>query len=119
MYVDDLNEFQAYGAMGFGKFGLGAKDRANLSRVQFPKLILNPIKAWQYLTSIPRIGPFRSGEMGVPPGGLVLGGTFGIWKNEIVYEWRDSLPGDLPDAGQVLKELDAIWTQKRAEAGER
>ena len=56
MYVDDLNEFQAYGAMGFGKFGLGAKDRANLSRVQFPKLILNPIKAWQYLTSIPRIG---------------------------------------------------------------
>mmetsp|Transcript_18443 Transcript_18443/g.27864 ORF Transcript_18443/g.27864 Transcript_18443/m.27864 type:complete len:119 (+) Transcript_18443:653-1009(+) len=105
-FVDDYN-FAAYDKLGFGKFGLGREDFANWNRVQFPKL--RGVNKWrQYLTSIPTIGPFEEGKYGVPEGGLKLGGTYIVQGSDIVYEWRDKLPGDLPDPKDVVAKLREI-----------
>jgi hypothetical protein len=104
IFVDDLT-FPAYDALGFGKFGLDKEHRRYANRVQFPK-INNIFKWWQYVTSIPIIGPFQEGEYGIPEGGLKLGGTFIVKGDDIVYEWRDKLPGDLPNPSDVLAEME-------------
>lgn len=103
IFVDDYN-FKAYDQLGFQKFGLGQKDFANVNRVQMPKL-RGLVKWWQYLSSIFSIGPFEEGKYGVPEGGLKLGGTYIVRDSDILYEWRDKLPGDLPDPKDVLAQL--------------
>jgi hypothetical protein len=104
IFVDDLT-FPAYDALGFGKFGLGKEHQQYVSRVQFPKII-NIFKWWQYVTSILTIGPFQEGEYGIPEGGLKLGGTFIVKGDDVVYEWRDKLPGDLPIPSDILAEME-------------
>jgi len=103
IFVEDYT-FQAYNTLGFGKFGLGQEDFSNVNRVQFPKLT-GFAKWWQYLTSILSVGPFEEGKYGVPEGGLILGGTFIVQGSDVVYEWRDKLPGDLPNPEDVMAEL--------------
>mmetsp|Transcript_18851 Transcript_18851/g.21598 ORF Transcript_18851/g.21598 Transcript_18851/m.21598 type:complete len:155 (-) Transcript_18851:232-696(-) len=104
IFVEDYT-VQAYNNLGFDKFGLGQKDLANLNRVQFPPKLNGLKKWWQYLSSIFSIGPFEEGKYGIPEGGLILGGTFIVNGSDIIYEWRDKLPGDLPNPEDVLEKL--------------
>jgi len=108
IFMDDYN-FKAYDHLGFQKFGLDQDFFANLNRVQFPKL-RGLIKWWQYFTSIPTIAPFEEGKYGVPEGGLKLGGTYIVRDSDVLYEWRDKLPGDLPDPKDVMTKLRQIVT---------
>lgn len=109
IFVDRIeNDFQGYQSLGFTQFGLD-DIRQHWRTVEFPPRLSSIKQGWQYLTSIPSIGPFKNNDYSrVPEGGLVMGGTFVLADNAIVYEWRDKLPGDLPEPPSVLTELERV-----------
>mmetsp|Transcript_11090 Transcript_11090/g.30643 ORF Transcript_11090/g.30643 Transcript_11090/m.30643 type:complete len:96 (-) Transcript_11090:602-889(-) len=58
----------------------------------------------KYFRIFLKLAPFTDdlgfGEL--PPGGLVNGGTIVIRDDQIVYEWKDALPGDYPNVQDVM-----------------
>jgi len=116
IFVDDLETFSGYRSLGFQKFGWN-DIRRHWKTVEFPPKLSSIVQGFQYVTSIPSIGPFVKGQsLRVPEGGLVMGGTYVIAGNEIVYEWRDKLPGDLPDPRDVLSAMEEQIAASRTNA---
>ena len=107
MFVDNY-DFDAYKSVGFGSM----KDIDN-SKVKDMKLTAPKLggfgRWWKYLSNVAAISPIEPGKQGIPEGVLRLGGTFIINKEEVVYLWRDTVPGNTPDLDEVMK---LIETQK-------
>jgi hypothetical protein len=59
---------------------------------------------WKYLTNAAKLSPIaedqKFGEL--PPGVLQLGGTFLLQGDDVIYQWNDRVPGDVPDLQLVL-----------------
>lgn len=100
MFVDDYN-FNAYKAAGFGSMGDIGKLDAKDIKLTAPRL--GGIGGWwKYLSNVAAISPIEKGKSGVPEGVLRLGGTFVVKGDEVVYLWKDKVPGDTPDLEQIM-----------------
>jgi hypothetical protein len=85
---DDLKNFSAYKAAGFGRFDEQKPEIAKQAKLSAPK----NINWWNYATSIMQVSPIpkdRTFGGEIPEGVLRLGGTFVVKGDEIVYRWSD------------------------------
>jgi len=101
--VDDKKEFSLYQQAGFQSFGQQSWGKIKEVSYRIPDLGL--LDWWNYLTSIPTLGPFtpdlKFGQL--PAGGMVNGGTMVVRGDDILYRWNDRMPGDHPDIEEVMK----------------
>jgi hypothetical protein len=101
MFVDGY-ERNAYREIGFGKFTDSITD--DLKKIKLAAPELGGFGGWwRYLTNVAKLSPVEEvGKGGFPEGVAQLGGTFVVDGDEVVYEWRDRVPGDHPDLEQVV-----------------
>jgi len=104
MLIDDSPNFDAYRAAGFN-YLMG--DKALDSPPDFkPPRTMSGGKWWGYLTNVKDLAPvpkgkeFKFGE--VPDGVRVLGGTYALDGDEVVFSHMDAVPGATPDIEEVL-----------------
>ncbi|CAE8630427.1 unnamed protein product [Polarella glacialis] len=105
VFVDDSKGYEAYKAMSFGKLEFGKPLPPGLS-LQAPDLggISGVLS---YLSSVVSLSPKpEEGATTVPEGVLLLGGTFVMRNEEVVYAWADRLPGDYPKPQDVFSTLE-------------
>lgn len=104
-FVDDMVSFDAYNAVGFGRFDEADKD--DIRDVKLPAPDMGGFGGWwNYLSNVMSISPVPEGmKMGeFPEGVLRLGGTFVIDGRDVIYQWNDKLPGDHPVPEDVFAE---------------
>lgn len=106
MFVDGLN-FSSYTAIGFGRIG-GNVDKSvkAASKLQIPRF--TPKRWLDYIRSVAKLSPIRAEKIQFPAGVTVLGGTFGISGEDILFSHEDMLPGDHPVPREVIKVLLGI-----------
>lgn len=102
MFVDDYS-FDAYKAVGFGRFDEVDKEAAKQVKMSAPELGFGE---WMsYFSIVGKISPIpkdmKFGE--VPEGVLRTGGTFVVQGNDVRYQWTDTVPGNHPVIEDVLK----------------
>ena len=99
LFADNL-EFNAYDAVGFGKFtDLSEKDKKDI-KLRKPDISLRTW--WTYLSNVVKLSPIEKGKSGIPEGVLRLGGTFVVKGDDVVYQWNDKIPGDYPEPEDVV-----------------
>mmetsp|Transcript_16837 Transcript_16837/g.39951 ORF Transcript_16837/g.39951 Transcript_16837/m.39951 type:complete len:92 (+) Transcript_16837:1576-1851(+) len=59
----------------------------------------------RYFSKITALAPQQKDSAGVPEGVLLLGGTFVVRGEEVVYAWADRIPGDYPRPSEVFAGL--------------
>lgn len=101
-FVDDY-EFGAYGAAGLGKMEMGQ---------DVPEGIADKMSApdlggiggwWNYLSNVMDLSPIPEGKaMEFPEGVKMLGGTFVVDGDEVVFTYKDPVPGVTPDTDAIL-----------------
>jgi hypothetical protein len=107
VFGDDY-DFQAYNAVGFGKFtDLSEKDKKDIT-MRKPEISLKTW--WKYLTNVIKLSPIDRDNPGIPEGVLRLGGTFVIQGDDVVYQWNDKIPGDHPEPEDVLRFIEEKMT---------
>lgn len=99
-FVDDYS-FAAYESAGLGVAGKDMDTRG--TKLTNPGLSMQ--QWWSYVTNVVGLSPvpkdLKFGE--VPAGVLRLGGTFVVRGDEVLYAWKDKIPGDHPDINEVVK----------------
>lgn len=101
-FVDDYT-FSSYAAAGLGS--LENVDKENIDfKLEAPEI--GGFKQWlQYFMNFNYLAPIpenmKFGE--IPKGVLQLGGTFVIDGEDVIYEWIDKIPGDVPDVAEVAE----------------
>ena len=100
MFVDDY-EFNVYKNVGFGSMkDLENKDLKNI-KLAAPKL--GGFGGWwKYFSNVASISPIEPGKAGIPEGVLRLGGTIVVKGDELLYLWKDEVPGSTPDLEDVM-----------------
>lgn len=102
-FVDDYS-FGAYEAVGFGKFS-DVKDEEVLKSYKptAPGLTLGEF--WKYLTNAGKLSPIpKDAKFGdFPEGVLMVGGTFVVNGQDIIYQWNDQIPGNHPVVNDVVE----------------
>jgi hypothetical protein len=100
MFVDDY-AFHVYNNVGFGTMkDFSSMDTKDIT-LSAPKL--GGISGWwKYLSNVAAISPIEAGKTGIPEGVLRLGGTFVVNGDELLYLWKDKVPGNSPDLEQVM-----------------
>ena len=101
--VDDTKTFEAYRAAGLGMLG----DTKLETPPDFkPPTSMGPGKWFKYMANtvglapIPKDADFKFGD--VPEGVRVLGGTYVLDGDEVVFSHQDAVPGATPEIGAVL-----------------
>ncbi len=104
MFVDNY-DFDAYRNVGFGTMkDLDSSEVKDL-KLRAPKM--GGFSGWwKYLSNVAAISPIEPGKVGIPEGVLRLGGTFVIKNDEIIYSWKDIIPGDTPNIDEVMKLIE-------------
>lgn len=102
MYVDDYS-FDAYKAVGFGRFDEVDKEAVKSVKMTAPDLGFGE---WmKYFSIVGKISPIpkdmKFGE--VPQGVLRTGGTFVVQGDKVLYQWTDTVPGNHPVIEEVVK----------------
>jgi AhpC/TSA antioxidant enzyme len=106
MFVDDEN-FSAYDALGLGSMRNVAEKSEEIRGIQLAAPDLGGIQGWwKYLSNVAAVSPTDKGKFGIPEGVLRLGGTFVVQGDEVVYAWRERVPGDTPDLAEVMAFLE-------------
>ena len=105
-FVDDMKDFKAYEAVGFGRFD--ETDKEELKSLALSAPDLGGFGGWwKYMSNVMSLSPvpkdMKFGE--IPEGVLRLGGTFVVEGQDIIYQWNDKIPGDHPNPEDVLKVL--------------
>lgn len=103
-FVDGY-DFTAYKSMGLQNIGYDKSIKMSDIKMEAPELSFKGW--WNYLTNVSKVSPIpddmKFGE--VPEGVLRLGATFVVEGDDIVYEYKDKIPGDHPNPVDVLAEL--------------
>mmetsp|Transcript_16888 Transcript_16888/g.25801 ORF Transcript_16888/g.25801 Transcript_16888/m.25801 type:complete len:109 (+) Transcript_16888:461-787(+) len=103
MFVDGY-EFEAYKALGLGRFD-------ELKDVKMGDVGMTAPKMggfggwWNYLTNVASLAP---GNKDTPKevvleGVTRTGGTYVISGDDIIYQWNDAIPGETPVVAEVLE----------------
>ena len=104
MFFDNY-DFDAYNSVGFGSMKNIDSAKAKDMKLTAPKL--GGFGGWwKYLSNVAAISPIEPGKQGIPEGVLRLGGTFIINKDDVVYLWKDTVPGNTPDLEEVMKLIE-------------
>jgi len=88
---------------------MGDKALASAPAMEPPKRLTGG-KWWSYLTNVKDLSPIpKAGlKLGqVPPGVKVLGGTYALDGEEVVFSHMDEVPGATPDIEAVLRAVGA------------
>lgn len=106
VFVDDY-EFGAYGAAGLGKLGDEEVPKDVMDKMTAPNL--GGIGGWwKYLSNSIALSPIEKGkEFEVPEGVKLLGGTFVVDGDKVVFEYKDPVPGVTPDTNSILAAIPA------------
>jgi len=116
MFVDDGVSLSAYNSAGFKKsFAEALKDTGEVKKLNISKF--NPNLSFRqyiaYARNFLKMSPYPKGtglgqfaqdiiRGNLPEGGLRLGGTLVVNRDDVVYQWSDRMPGDHPDIEEVL-----------------
>lgn len=101
--VDDYDH-KLYKKLGFSRFDELNKDEA--SEINFKKLIpnLGIVSLFSYATRfidmVPTEGDLNWKEL--PEGGLRNGGTLVVKGDNVIYQWSDKVPSDVPNIADVV-----------------
>lgn len=107
VFVDASQNYEAYKAMNF--LSLDSKMGArNLEGLTMTAPNLDAGTWFGYLTSVVTLSPIRAGEAGIPEGVTLLGGTFVLSGEQVVYASADRIPGDYPKPSDVLRRAKAL-----------
>lgn len=102
LLIDDSPTFDSYRAAGFN-YLMGDKPLQSPPDFKPPKTMTGG-KWWGYLTNVKDLSPVPKeltfGE--VPPGVKVLGGTYALDGDEVVFSHMDVVPGATPDIEEVM-----------------
>jgi len=100
--VDDY-DFDAYKAVGFGEVFDADEETKKNYKPAAPDLTFGEF--WKYLTNVNKLSPIpkdlKFGD--VPKGVLMVGGTFVVNGEDIIYQWNDQIPGNHPVVSDVLE----------------
>ena len=109
--VDDYDH-GLYRRLGFTRFdeaGPGGEGGGDGSGIDVGKLLrfvdLGSGGLWNYATRFLEMVPTsgRVDWMDLPEGGLRNGGTLVVRGDNIVCQWSDRIPGDVPDVANVMR----------------
>mmetsp|Transcript_63042 Transcript_63042/g.173162 ORF Transcript_63042/g.173162 Transcript_63042/m.173162 type:complete len:148 (+) Transcript_63042:129-572(+) len=105
--IDDSPTFEAYRAAGFN-YLMGDKTLETPPDFKPPKTMSGG-KWWQYLRNVGDLSPIPEGmKFGEFPDGVrVLGGTYAVDDNAVVFAHMDEVPGATPDIEKVLASVGA------------
>jgi len=98
-YVD------GYQTQSYKNAGLSMMDMASLSLSNIKKPNLGGVgQWWKYVSNFKNLAPIPDGGRfgDIPDTVLMLGGTFVMNGDEIIYKWKDSYPGETPNIEEVL-----------------
>mmetsp|Transcript_35163 Transcript_35163/g.84861 ORF Transcript_35163/g.84861 Transcript_35163/m.84861 type:complete len:152 (-) Transcript_35163:167-622(-) len=104
--VDDYDH-RLYKQLGFGRF-----DEANLkmagtdARKLFRIFDLGPGGMWSYATRFLEMAPLEGTSVDwsdLPEGGMRNGGTLVVSGEEVIYQWSDTIPSDVPNVADVVE----------------
>ena len=106
--IDDSPDFAGYRAAGFN-LKLGEKQLEKPPDFKPPKA-MGMGKWMTYLKNVGSLSPvpkdMKFGEF--PEGVKVLGGTYAISNDDVVFSHMDEVPGATPEISAVLKTVDGI-----------
>ena len=101
--VDDYDH-KLYKQLGFSRFDELKNDQAG--DIKFKKLIPNLgiaslfSYATRFIDMVPTEGDLNWRQL--PEGGLRNGGTLVVKKDDVIYQWSDKVPSDVPDITDVV-----------------
>mgnify|MGYP007078150582 CR=1 FL=1 len=105
--IDDSADFSAYRAAGFN-YLMGDKALEEAPDFKAPKT-MGMGKWFSYLANVGSLSPIpkdmKFGE--VPPGVKVLGGTYTIDGDAVLFSHMDEVPGATPEIEEVLSSVGA------------
>lgn len=102
MFVDDYS-FDAYKAAGFGRFDQLDKEDVKDIKLTAPELGFGE---WiNYFSTVGKVTPIPEGmKFGEFPEGVAwTGGTFVVQRDQVLYQWTDTVPGNHPVVEDVVK----------------
>lgn len=104
MFVDDYS-FDAYKAAGFGRFDEVDSEAVKNMNIKMTAPELGFGEWINYFTTVGKVTPMpKDAKFGDFPEGVVwVGGTFVIQGKEVLYQWSDTVPGNHPVVGDVVK----------------
>mmetsp|Transcript_5839 Transcript_5839/g.16476 ORF Transcript_5839/g.16476 Transcript_5839/m.16476 type:complete len:133 (-) Transcript_5839:123-521(-) len=103
IFVDDSDGYSVFKAMGFGLLGERIPKDAMSLNLKPPGIDMGSWISW--ITNIMKLSPIK-GELGVPEGVRLLGGTLVVVDGRIVFASADRVPGDYPSPSKVLDEVE-------------
>jgi len=104
--VDDYDH-KLYKELGFSRF-----DQVSFDEVQeieakkiFQLFKLGIGNLWNYAMRALEMAPLEGNVnwLDLPEGGLRNGGTLVVKGDNVIYQWRDTIPSDVPKVEDVLK----------------
>jgi len=104
--IDDSDDFQAYRKAGFRSM-LGDEALSSPPSMKPPDT-MNPARWFTYLRNVMTLSPQPKGGLKfgeVPQGVRVLGGTYAVSGDAVVFSHQDKVPGATPDITDVLKSV--------------
>jgi len=115
MFVDDYS-FDAYKAAGFGRFDQLDKEDVKDIKLTAPELGFGE---WiNYFSTVGKVTPIPEGmKFGEFPEGVTwTGGTFVVQRDQVLYQWTDTVPGNHPVVEDVVKIAKAAVQNKKEKA---
>jgi len=107
--VDDYDH-KLYKALGFSRFDETIQmDRAGELLGAAPKTLslvnLGVNNLWKYVTRFVDMVPTEGNVdwSNLPEGGLRNGGTLVVKGENVVYQWSDTVPSDVPNVADVVQ----------------
>mmetsp|Transcript_34150 Transcript_34150/g.72769 ORF Transcript_34150/g.72769 Transcript_34150/m.72769 type:complete len:150 (-) Transcript_34150:344-793(-) len=103
----DGYDHRLYKSLGFSRFdkvGINGAKEIDATKL-FRFLGLGPGGLWNYATRFLEMAPVE-GEVDwsdLPEGGLRNGGTLVVKGDDVVYQWSDTIPSDVPDVAEVVR----------------
>lgn len=105
--VDDSPTFEGYRSAGFN-YLMGDKPLESMPEMQAPKE-MGFGKSLSYARNVMTLSPvpdnMKFGD--IPPGVKVIGGTYAINDDAVVFSHQDPVPGATPDIEEVLAAVGA------------
>lgn len=105
--VDDFDH-ALYKALGFSRFDEATLEQ--LKEIDTTKLLslqtLGIGSLWNYATKALQMAPVEEGGVNwldLPEGGLRNGGTLVVKGNDVIYQWSDTIPSDVPKVEDVVR----------------
>ena len=104
--VDDYDH-KLYKNLGFSRFDEVTMDQVKDidAKKLFSLINLGVGSLWNYATRALEMAPLEGSVdwTDLPEGGLRNGGTLVVKGDDVIYQWSDTIPSDVPEIADVVK----------------